>query len=69
MTPEELEARFTYHPPKNDQAERYRRIRSDAAQLAALLDDLVPESREKSLALTNLEQAVMWSNAAIARRE
>jgi hypothetical protein len=28
-----------------------------------------PESREQSLALTNLEQAVMWANAAIARRE
>jgi hypothetical protein len=69
MTPEELEARFTYHAPKGDQAQRYQRIRSDAAQFAALLDDLVPESREKSLALTNLEQAVMWANAAIARRE
>lgn len=69
MTPQELETRFTYHAPSGDQAERYQRIRAAAAQFAAMLDGLVPESREKSLALTNLEQAVMWSNAAIARRE
>lgn len=28
-----------------------------------------PDSREKSLALTHLEDAVMWANAAIARNE
>jgi len=28
-----------------------------------------PESREQSLAITALEEAVMWANAAIARRE
>jgi hypothetical protein len=31
--------------------------------------DLTPESREQSLAITHLEQATMWANAAIARRE
>lgn len=69
MDPDELQTRFTHHPPKNDQAVRYQRIRSDAAQFASMLDSLVPESREKSLALTKLEEAVMWANAAIARRE
>ena len=28
-----------------------------------------PDSRELSLALTNLEQAVFWANASIARNE
>ena len=27
-----------------------------------------PESREASLAITKLEEAIMWANAAIARR-
>jgi len=31
-------------------------------------DQLAPESREKSLAITKLEEAVYWLNAAIARR-
>ena len=28
-----------------------------------------PQSREQSLALTNVEQAIFWANAAIARNE
>jgi hypothetical protein len=32
-----------------------------------MLNELVPDSREKSLAITHLEEAVMWANAGIAR--
>ena len=69
MTKEELSKRFTYHPPKNDQAERYERIRKLAGQVAMYLNDNVPDSRELSLALNKLEEVVFWSNAAIARNE
>lgn len=69
MTTEELQTRFTYHAPKPGQPERYQRLRDAARELAALIDAECPESREKSLALTNIEQASMWANAAIARRE
>jgi hypothetical protein len=65
----ELAKRFTYHAPKGDQAGRYERIRSEAHDLALVIDELAPDSREKSLAITNLEEAVMWANAAIARNE
>lgn len=67
--PAELETRFTYHPPKGDQAERYELIRSWAHELAKTIERKVPDSREKSLAITHVEQAVMWANAGIARRE
>lgn len=60
---------FTYHPPRNDQPERYGDIRCRAKELAELMVGACPPSRELSLALTNLEQAVMWANAAIARNE
>jgi hypothetical protein len=69
VTDEELLARFTYHPPKGDQPGRYERIRNHGMRLAELVDEECPESREKSLALTKIEEAVMWANAAIARRE
>jgi hypothetical protein len=69
MEASELETRFTYHPPKDGQAERYQLIRQEARSFAERIDGECPESREKSLALTSLEQAVMWANAAIARRE
>lgn len=60
---------FTYHAPKEDQPERYERIREAGKVFALLIHDLTPHSREQSLALTNLEQVVFWANAAIARNE
>jgi hypothetical protein len=68
ITAEELENRFTYHPPKPGQAEAYQQLRDRARDLAELFCLLCPPSREAALAHTNLEQAVMWANSAIARR-
>lgn len=65
----ELNHRFTYHSPRTGQPERYTRIREKAKELALLIMEDTPESREQSLAFTNLEQTVFWANAAIARRE
>lgn len=65
----ELNHRFTYHSPKTGQPERYTRIREKAKELALLIMEDTPESREQSLAFTNLEQTVFWANAAIARRD
>ncbi len=69
ITDEELVKRFTYHAPKGDQSERYKRLRNTAHALAIEILDATPESREQSLALTHLEQAIFYANAAIARRE
>lgn len=65
----DLANRFTYHAPFGDQQERYVALRANALQLASLIFASTPMSREQSLALTNLEQAVFWANAAIARNE
>ena len=67
MTTIQIVNNFTYHPPKTGQPELYKEIRDKAKELALYLNGAVPESRELSLALTNLEQAVFWANAAIAR--
>lgn len=64
-----IERDFTYHPPLGNQAERYTVLRNAGKQLALTIAALTPTSREQSLALTKLEEAVMWSNAAIARNE
>jgi hypothetical protein len=60
---------FRYHAPKGDQAQRYERLRTQARTLAELIQATTPTSREQSLALTNLQQAIMWANAAIAINE
>lgn len=60
---------FMYHAPKDTQPTRYAQIREKAKELAVLLEASCPESREKALAFTNLQQAVMWANASIAINE
>ena len=62
-----IENNFEYHAPKNDQVGRYISIREKAKELAYIIDELCPDSRERSLAMTKLEECVMWANAAIAR--
>ena len=64
-----IENDFTYHAPKEDQTARYQAIREKALKFAYFLLASTPASREQSLALTHLEEAVFWANAAIARNE
>ena len=66
---DKLEKIFTYHSPKGDQSERYVVIRNTAKAFAMLVIDKCPTSRERSLAITKLEECVMWANASIARNE
>jgi hypothetical protein len=71
-TPEDLarlENTFTYHAPKGNQTGRYAMLRSTARGLAQDILEATPKSREQSLALTHLEEAIFWANAAIARNE
>lgn len=60
---------FTYHAPTGNQQERYQEIRNKAKDMAKVIEVSCPPSREASLALTNLQQAVMWANASIAINE
>lgn len=69
VSTEELDKRFTYHAPKGDQPERYVSLRARARDLAGAIVNATPDSREQALALTHLETAIFWANAAIARRE
>ena len=65
----DIDNNFTYHAPKGDQQMRYQSIREIANGLAMFIDGHCPDSREKSLAMTKLEECVMWANASIARNE
>lgn len=68
MEPADLRNRFTYHPPSDDETiARYANIRRSALVFAQMLNESVPDGREKSLAITHLEEVVFWANAAIAR--
>jgi hypothetical protein len=69
VTNEQINRIFTYRAPFGDQPERYVKIRQAAKEFAHLVQDACPESREKSTALTHIQQAVMWANASIAINE
>jgi hypothetical protein len=64
-----IEHIFTHHKPFGTQPVRYIGIRQQARALAQIIVDNCPDSRERSIALTNIQQAVMWANASIAINE
>ncbi len=66
---DQIVTNFHYHSPQGNQAERYERLRTNARELALLIATNTPTSREQSVALTKLEEACFWANAAIARNE
>ncbi len=65
----QIDNAFTYHKPFGTQPQRYEEIRAKAREFAHFIDQSVPDSREKSCALTALEESVMWANKAIACNE
>lgn len=61
-----LKESFTYHAPKDGQSEVYQTLREQCLLLALHINDVVPDSREKAVAIHHLEDVSMWANKAIA---
>lgn len=62
-----VEDSFTYRTPTDDQVERFQIIRESAKLLATTIVENSPSSAERTKALRDLEQAVMWAEKAIVR--
>jgi hypothetical protein len=71
LNAEQLRHRFTFHPADTlDKQERHALVRKTCLIAAETLVEATGSmSREQSLAITKLEEAMFWSNAAIARDE
>lgn len=66
----DLNHRFAFHPADVDARQiAHEDVRRHCRNLAIDLDRILPDGREKALAITNLEQVMFWANAAIARQE
>lgn len=66
-TTEQIQRSFCSYRLDEDHEILCKQIRDAARQFAHMINICAPDSREKSLALTKLEEAMMWANAAISR--
>ena len=69
LTNDELARRFNFHPAfTEEKRERHEKVRAICLGAAEELVEVTgASSREQSTAITKLEEAMYWANAAIAR--
>lgn len=51
----------------SEDLDRVAAIKAAAVNLETVIRDNVPENRYRSVAMTNLEQAIMWANKGVSR--
>jgi hypothetical protein len=56
-----MEKTFAYHKPSIEGLEKITRLREAFSDLNRLIKETCPQSREQSVALTNLETTAMWA--------
>ena len=68
MDQSDIDNRFAFHAATNDEKRNaHASVREQCRVLATALNESLPDGREKSLAITHLEQVMFWGNAALAR--
>lgn len=68
MSPEDIANRFAFHAATTEEKrDAHTSVRQNCRRLADVLNELLPEGREKSLAITKLEEVMYWGNAGLAR--
>ena len=68
MTPEDIENRLAFHAATTEEKrDAHTSVRQNCRALADFINEKCPDGREKSLAITGLEEVMFWANAALAR--
>lgn len=57
---------FTYHAPSSDDLATYEKLRNSAKAFAGAINELCPESADKTAAIRKVREAVMTANASVA---
>ena len=66
MTEAEILETFRYHSPNPGNVKRHESIREHMAATTVYVAACIPDSRERSLYITLMQQAQMMANAAVA---
>ncbi len=70
IAPEDIEHRFAFHAATTEEKrDAHASVRQACRRLADFINESAPDGREKSLAITHVEEAMLWANAAIARQQ
>ena len=68
MANHDIDHRFAFHPATTqEKRDEHTSMRQACHRAAQTINEQAPDGREKSLAITKLEEAMMWANAAVAR--
>lgn len=68
MNSADIAHRFAFHAATTEEKrDDHASVRQACRAAADRINELCPDGREKSLAITHLEEAMMWGNAALAR--
>lgn len=68
MDKQDLQNRFAFHAATTDEKRMaHGSVRDQCLTLALALNEQLPEGREKSVAITKLEEVMFWGNAGLAR--
>jgi len=56
---------YAYHKPSDDGLTRINELREKFSELQQVIDRVCPASRQKSVAITELETSAMWAIKAV----
>ncbi len=69
MAVKDLAYRFKQHKMSEEAVKKSRKLSDDFFGIADTIDIYCSDSREKSLALTKLEECLFWCTADLARNQ
>jgi hypothetical protein len=61
----QIDKPYAYHAPSPDGLEKITRLRSAFSEMERIILEVCPNSRHRSLAITNNEQTAMWAIKAV----
>ena len=64
-----MEKTYAYHKPSDDGIDKIAQLREAFSELHTLIERIAPSSRERSVALTNLETSAMWAIKAVVHND